>query len=664
MNLIFWTCNHTQKKRRLTSSFNAVHAKKTVKKHLVLLFCLTLLLCHTHSAQASVFAPLLKILLPFYKNNKNKETTPKNTQESTQNTQPEPDVQYDEPIQFIDDGDDSYYQPGTDNLPNVLLDDTLLASDSNPTLGTPDLYTLLSAEFAADRGDIKTALTSYKLESFKANATAVFERALSLSIEYDTPADSLAFAAAWQTKNPDHTPAWFYVTHLALKARDYNQAVRMLAMILNYDPKADLSQIFNSIFPNNPTDQRELFYALQNIDSTNASVSVLRAGLLMRLNEYDASLLYVNDALKIEPKNLSFINLKLDILSAANRMDELWRFLHAKRRQLPHETSLYLYEIRHFINMGDLKYAWQLLLIAHKNTQDPDVTLLSGLVGIDIGEYQQAVDLLTPLIKNTDFASQAHYYLGIAYERLGDLTRARHHYEHVKNDEFVLDARTKVVGFYLLDNNVSAAISTLIRLRDEYEIYAADSYILQAEIYLRQGDIKSAKDLLMTANRQHPDDDKLLFASYQLLENELDDTEKRLTVNKLVSLDEHNLKYQLEAAKLALAQNPNDTDALTVAKKISAVRVDEPLYDKDLQLEALIVLGKNALSKGDYHTIIDLLQTPYEVSLDLDAGIVLLRAYQGLGDNDMVQKLLTELQNKYTFNQDNQGMPNTDTQSY
>ena len=657
MNLLFWTCKHPIKKSRPASSLGVMHAKKTNKKRLALFLCFTLSMSHMHSAQAGVFDPLLKIILPFYKSDED------NKQPPTQDTHVDV-TEDDEPVQLADDGNDEHYESNIGDLPSVLLDDTLLADDSEPMLGAPDLYALLSAEFAADRGDVETALAIYKAESFKANATAVFERALSLSIEYDTPAESLAFATAWQAKNPDHTPAWFYVTHLALKARDYNQAVQMLAMILDYDSKADLSQIFGSIFPNNPTDQRELFYALQNIDSANASVAVLRAGLLMRLDEYDASLLYINDALKAEPKNLAFINLKLDILSAANRTDELWKFLHTKRRLLPNETSLYLYEIRHFINMGNLKDAWQLLLTAHKNTQDPDVILLSGLVGIDIGEYQQAVELLTPLTKNADFASQAHYYLGIANERLGDVARARYHYERVKNDDFVLDARTKVVGFYLLDNNVSAAMSTLVRLRDEYEIYAADSYILQAEIHLRQGDIQSARDILMTANRQYPDDDRLLFASYQLLEDDLDDTEKRLTINKLLSLDEHNPNYQLASAKLALIQNPNDEQALAIAQSISTIRADDPLYDKDLQLEALIVLSENALVKGDYKTIINLLQAPYEVSLDLDAGILLLRAYQGLGDDDTVQRLLTELQNKYNLNQDSEVPTSTDTQSY
>ncbi|WP_323841212.1 MULTISPECIES: hypothetical protein [unclassified Moraxella] len=644
MKLQFWQHLYPTKKDSQPPSLGALFAKtKRSKSVVTAIFCCAILLPNITPVYAGVFDPLLKILLPLYKKN-------------NQNDKDD-DLVEEEPVQLIDDGKDDDYVPAHHSLTDLLADDISTKEDV-PTLDTPDLYALLMAEFAVDRGNIEQALAIYKAESFKANATAVFERALSLSIEYEQPQESLVFANTWQAKNPDHIPAWFYITHLALKAYDYNQAARMLTMILKYDPKADLTQIFGSIFPNEPTDQQALLHALREIDSKNTSVAALRSGLLMRLGEYELSLFHINNALKAEPNNLAFINLKIDILNIAKRKDELWQFLHAKRKALPQETSLYLYEIRHFISQGNLQDAWRLLLTANKNTQNPDVTLLAGLVGLDIGKHKQAIELLTPLTKNPDFASQAHYYLGIGYERLGDALHARQHYEKVKNDDNVLEARTKVVGFYLLDNNVEAAMSTLVRLRDEYEIYATDSYILQAEIRLRQGDTESAKDILTTANRQYPNDDRLLFASYQLLENELGDDEKQDIIAKLVKLDPHNLAYQLSLAKLNLHANPNDENALAIAKAISQTRADDPLYDKDLQLNALILLSENALLNNDYQAIISHLQAPYEVSLDLNAGILLLRAYQGLGNEDMVQKILAELQAKYDFNNPNDNNPN------
>lgn len=633
MNITFWRPLPNIKDGH-SPPFKGWHAKKITS----VLLCLTVMTPHITPAHAGVFDPLLKILLPFYKKNTDDEPVSQSTDTSTDGLQ---DTQGSQGNSTI-----------PDDLPSVLLDDSLFANDSTPAFDKPDLYALLTAEFAADRGNIKQALNIYKTESFKANSTAIFERALSLSIEYETPKESLAFATAWQVKNPEHIPAWFYVTHLALKANDYDKASQMLAMILRYDPNADLTQIFENIFPTNAKDQETLLSALRKIDSDNTSVAALRSGLLMRLGDYEASLFHINNALKAEPNNLAFINLKLDILSLANQTDELWQFLHAKQQALPHETSLYLYEIRHLINQGDLKNAWQLLLTANKNTHNPDVILLAGLVGLDIGEYRHSIELLTPLIKNPDFASQAHYYLGIGYERLGDALHARQHYEKVRTGENVLDARTKVVGFYLLDNNVAAAMSTLIRLRDEYPIYATDSYLLEAEIRLRQGNLQAAKDILATANHQNPDDDRLLFASYELLENELTQDEQQDIITRLIRMDEHNPRYQLAQAKLNLHKNPDDQNALATAKTLSQIPADDPSYDTETHLGALLLLGENALHQGHYQTVLSYLQAPYEVSLDLNAGILLVRAYQGLGDDEMVKKTLSQLQSKYGFDDD------------
>ena len=108
-------------------------------------------------------------------------------------------------------------------------------------LNEPSLYALLDAEFAADRDDRQRAIAIYKQQSFKADATAVFERALSLSLRNERVEDSLSFAKSWQDQNPDHVPAWFYVAHLALRAHDYILAGETLNRILRYDPRADLS---------------------------------------------------------------------------------------------------------------------------------------------------------------------------------------------------------------------------------------------------------------------------------------------------------------------------------------------------------------------------------------------------------------------------------------
>lgn len=629
----------------------------TIGKHMVslgkqtaiggaLAFCVATATVPTH---ASMFDSLLKVLLPFYKDKEDVPFVPEDPSEDVFEPSELPDTPTAEPPQ------------NTLDLPSILLDDTLSADHITPMLGEPDLFALLSAEFFADRGDIARALNIYKAESFKKNATAVFERALALSLEYEEPIESLHFATAWQMVNTDHIPAWFYVAHLALKAKDYNQATQMLAMILNYDKRADLTQILTGIFPTDPTDQHNLFYALQDVDGDNASISVLRAGLLLNMGDYPPALLHIDKALRAEPTNLAFINLKIDILRTAGLTDEMWAFIRDKRQKIPTEKDLHLYEIRHHIEQGQLEQAWQLLLVAHRQTRNPEVSLLTALVGIDIRRFKQASEILTALADNPEYASRAYYYLGVSHERSGDIDNALMYYEKVKDRENVLDARTKAVGFYLLKDDVDKAMATLVRLREEYDIYTADSYILQAEILIQQGKKDLAGELLSNANRENPNDDRLLFASYQLLENELSDEDKRETLDKLLAIDPFHLEYQLADAKVRLLQNPDDQDAFAIAQNISQLEVSDPAYDSQVQLEALLVLATHAYNKEEYQMVISYLQAPYDVAPTLPVGIMLLRAYQGMGDNVRVSELLDELQQRFAFGQNHAG---GETQQY
>lgn len=629
---------------------------KLTKKHLALLMCALVLLPLvlekvTPTAHAGTFDSLLKIILPFYDGNKKNDKTHI------------PEQDNDAPSQFIDDGSDADYTPNNDTLdvPDVIFSDTLVAHDSLPMLGKPDLYALLMAEFGADRGQIDTALTIYKAESFTANAAAVFERALSLSIEYETPEQSLAFARAWQRQNPEHIPAWFYVAHLALKAGDYHEASNMLTMILDYDNHADLTGILAGIFPQHRAEQELLFNALQTMDDDNPSLSVLRAGLLLRLGDYPPALAHINKALTVAPDQLAYIMLKIDILKASGNERAMWAFIRQKVKEMPHIKELHLYEIRHEIDNGQLEHAWELLQIANRQTKDLDIALLTALVGLDIGKYNEARLALTPLFDSPNFRSRANYYTAISYERAGSMSLAKEHYERVRDYEHVLDARTKVVGFYLAQNNIDKAIATLIRLRDDFEIYAVDSYLLQAEILLRQGKKEEAKNLLTIANREYPDDDRLLFASFTLLEHELNDDDKRFAIDKLLELDELNLTYRLADIKLRLTQNPNDEVALQEAMSLSQISSDDPNYDPELQLDALIILANHALLQGNYQAVLSYLETPYEVAPNLNAGITLLRAYQGLGQNDKVYTLLSDLQNRFAFGKQNIG---AETQEY
>ena len=519
----------------------------------------------------------------------------------------------------------------------------------------PSLYALLDAEFSADRGDKTRAVTIYKQQSFKEDATAVFERALSLSLRTERVEDSLQFAKSWQDQNPDHVPAWFYVAHLALRAHDYLLAGETLNRILRYDPRADLSEILIGIYPNDDEDKRELLAALQPLDSEqNASLSVLKAGLLYQFNEPEIALVHIDRALERQPDYVPFITLKADIMRKIVTAKTVVKYLDQARLRNSDSKSLYLYEIRYLLDLKQSQEAWQLLLKAHDRfNDDEEITLLAALVSLDIEKYDSADQLLNMLAKSPSYLDQAYYYLGISAERQKRFEQAKYYFNGVMQEDLVLEARRKVVDFEMLDNNVDAAIATLEKLRKDFTVFAPDTFVLQADILWQQNEPEEALRLLTRAARNYPDNEALLFARAQLLDDQKDYIVKRTLLNHLQALDPTNLSYQLSYAQLLLANEHSSEQGLALATAIIQIRYDDPRYDNDLHLQALNVLASNALANEDYKQVINYLQTPYDVFPTLRSGTLLLRAYQGLGDNARVETLLTDLQQRFSFGQHN-----------
>ena len=541
----------------------------------------------------------------------------------------------------------------TENVENInSLAPTALLQPENKE---PSLYALLDAEFSADRGDKKRAITIYKQQSFKEDATAVFERALTLSLGNSRIEDSLQFAKTWQDQNPDHVPAWFYVAHLALRAHDYILAGETLDRILRYDPRADLSEILIGIYPNNDKDKRELLAALQPLDSEqNPSLSVLKAGLYYQFNEPEIAIVHINRALEGQPDYVPFITLKADILRKIVTAETVVNYVSQARLRNPDSKSLYLYEIRYLLDLKQTQEAWELLLKAHKHfDDDAEITLLAALVGLDIEKYDDADKLLNMLAKNQAYLDQAYYYLGISAERQQKFDQAQYYLSAVMQEDLVLEARRKVVEFELLNDDTEAAMATLEKLRKDFSVFAPDTFVMQANILWQHNKSEEALSLLTRAARKYPDNEMLLFARIQLLDDKDDYVVKRTLLNHLQALDPSNLSYQLSYAQLLLANERSSEQGLMLATDIIQIHYDDPRYDNELHLQALNVLASNALANKNYQQVINYLQTPYDVLPTLRSGSLLLRAYQGLGNNKRVEALLADLQQRFSFGQHN-----------
>ena len=603
----------------------------TRQRLLRLCILLSLASMASHSASANVLDPIRRVLSPII-SIIDKKDTPDSMAQSIQ----------------------SRSEPTT--LPPNIGDQVVDESHGRLSLTKhrPSLLNVMQAEFLINRGEIDAGLQLYKQEAFKNEATTVFERALELSLLYEMPKESLAFAVKWQQQNTEHVPALFYVAHLALKAHDYNLSGKVLSEILEYDTQADLSEILIGIYPTNESDQRLLLETLLRLPKhDNPSLLVMQAGLMSQLGQPDIALLSVNRALKFKPDNAPFIVLKADILKQLQPDRQVLKFISAERKRLKNNKTLYLYEIRYRLELGETQEAHELLLQAHDLFHDEEVTLLAALVSIDIEAYSQADDLLSALASSPAYIDQAYYYLGISAERQQKFDRAERFLSKVMQENLVLKARQKLVSIQLLQGHPDKALETLRQFSDEFDVYGPESAILQADILRQQGKLTEARNLLAEANKRYPDDTKLMFARAQLLDNEQDTALKRRLLDRLLLIDPENPDYMVASAKLLFeVGNEQDVEqSLNLAQLVLGLPFDSPQFNQQNYLAALNLLAADALSKEQYQQVIEYLEVPYDISPTLDSGIILLRAYQGLNQQDKVLDLFGDIQQRFAVGQ-------------
>ena len=98
--------------------------------------------------------------------------------------------------------------------------------------------------------------------------------------------------------------------------------------------------------------------------------------------------------------------------------------------------------------------------------------------------------------------------------------------------------------------------------------------------------------------------------------------------------------------------NEQDVEqSLNLAQLVLGLPFDSPQFNQQNYLAALNLLAADALSKEQYQQVVEYLEVPYDISPTLDSGIILLRAYQGLNQQDKVLDLFGDIQQRFAVGQ-------------
>lgn len=496
------------------------------------------------------------------------------------------------------------------------------------------------AEFALAYHDIPTALHNYTVLAIRSNSTLVKQRALNIALEQDDLKAALDIATHWVVQEPEDVPALFYLSHIALKAHEYELAAETLDKILNIDPNADLEQILAGISPETQSDREELLKTLSaSQEKDNPSILVLIAGLEAQNTQYEQALLTVNRALRKRPKVTGFILMKANLLNALGNQEETLKWYEKSSRRHRDNLEVRLAEVKYLIKVNQSDIALKRLESILKSwPKQEEALFLAGLTSIDLKQYEDAEKYLVELRYSAQYQNDAYYYLAVNAERKQHFETAKAYYRLVDGSLYPVSRRS-MINIYAQQDKLQDALRFLTQERVNYPQHASFLYQAQADILKRMNNNKAARRLLDEAIKNLPDDPDLIYAEVLLLDPFQDRSKLEQLLNRLLEIEPNSPTYLNAYAYTLALQNRRLDDARHYVELALEYTPD--------QASILDTLGYITYLQNDFETSAQVLGKAYTLSNSVSIGVRYAKALYMQGKIAEFSAVLQQLKQKH-----------------
>jgi tetratricopeptide (TPR) repeat protein len=496
------------------------------------------------------------------------------------------------------------------------------------------------AEFALAYHDIPTALHNYTVLAIRSNSTLVKQRALNIALEQDDLKAALDIATHWVVQEPEDVPALFYLSHIALKAHEYELAAETLDKILMIDPNADLEQILAGISPESQTDREVLLKTLSTSkEKDNPSILVLIAGLEAQNGQFDHALITINRALRKRPKVTGFILMKANLLTVLGDEQETLKWYDKSSRKHRDNLEVRLAEAKYLIKLNQSETALKKLeSILKKWPKQEEALFLAGLTSIDLKQYEDAEKFLVELRYSAQYQNDAYYYLAVNAERKQHFETAKAYYRLVDGNLYPVSRRS-MINIFAQQNKLQDALRFLTQERVNYPQHASFLYQAQADILKRMNNSKAARRLLDEAIKNLPDDPDLIYAEVLLLDPFQDRIKLEQLLNRLLEIEPNSPTYLNAYAYTLALQNRRLDDARHYVELALEYTPD--------QASILDTLGYITYLQNDFETSAQVLGRAYTLSNSISIGVRYAKALYMQGKITEFSTVLQQLKQKH-----------------
>lgn len=463
-------------------------------------------------------------------------------------------------------------QPGADTA-------TALPAESVRPFPADALFSLLTAEIAANRDQFDIALANYYQQAFKTRDPGVVRRAVLLAQHLNASQAVLDLTLLWSTVEPQNPePVYLAGQYLVAYQRldlAMEQSKRLLAM--DAQPLFVAIASANGNLDNQARDNlRRDYEALLGQYPRSIDLLLGQAILQEQQDDYDGSLDSIGKALAIDDTHLQARLLEVDVLYRSGRPDKAIRRMGSLVADDKDNARLRLQYARLLADQDLEKAREQFDYLAQRNSMEPDLLLARALVNYRLNDHVQAQDQFEQLLFLKKHTDTAHYYLGEIALAKQEQGKAIEHYRRVEGGSEYLPAVVRAFDLMVQQSRRLEAQQWLADQRQLHPELAVRLYLIEADVLLQRNDHARSLAALHEAIQRNPANADLHYARSLLHEKTGNLTAAEQDLRFVLSVQPDNANA-LNALGYILADSNRQLDeALHLLTRALALRPEDP----------------------------------------------------------------------------------------
>tara|TARA_R100001440_G_scaffold26791_14_gene44032 strand:+ start:31538 stop:33286 length:1749 start_codon:yes stop_codon:yes gene_type:complete len=444
------------------------------------------------------------------------------------------------------------------------------------------LYSLLSAEVAAQRGRYDVTLVNYIEAAKSSRDVGVIQRAMRIAQSLNGDNAQLQLANLWLEVQPDNLEAHRVAAIQYVRQKDFDLALYHMEKILAQGQDADFDDLaaLASTLPDE--DKQHLLDLYRDLEERHPDNSEIKYGiaLLLRANGDTAGAMKQLDPLLDDSESSPFqpaLVLKGELLYQAGKKDEAIEFLRYQSRRFPENRKLGTLYGRMLIEDKQMQAAEDQFEALHERFPDvPGLQLSYALIALENGEHDVARENLIALIENDQHADEAHYYLGRLEDDAGNTQTAIDEYGQVSEGNHYLPAIARATYLRGQQGELDSALADLRMLRQQAPDISESLWLIEVNTLL---DLDQNDDALGAATEalvDFPENTRIRYARAMLFDQMDRDAEAEADLRYIVEAQPENA-VALNALGYILTSDDSRLDeAMTLLEKAHQLEPENP----------------------------------------------------------------------------------------